>query len=102
MLSIEIVFVKEVEIFPKRHCGALSVNWLQSFKLSKLEDNPIVQESNPGRTRVFRGGPVGRISFKPPTLTACNFDASQLTETHNTSLERSLNLINKPKFNWED
>ena len=65
------------------------VNWLQSYKLPKLEDDPIVQESNPGRTRVVRGGPGGRIFFKPPTLTACNFDTSCPTETHSTSLKRS-------------
>ena len=89
MLSIEIVFVKEVEIFPKMYCGSLKFNWLQNYKVSKLEDYPIVRESNPGRTRVVRGGPDGRIFFKPPTLTACNFDASQPTENHSTSLERS-------------
>ena len=72
MLSIEIVFVKEVEIFPKRYYGSLWVNWLQSYKLSKLEDDPAVQESN----HVVRGGPGGRFFFKPPTLTACNFDTS--------------------------
>ena len=76
MLYIEIVFVKEVEIFQKRYCGSLQVNWLQSYKLSKLEDDPIVRESNLGCTRVVRGGPAGRIFLKPPTLTACNFDAS--------------------------
>ena len=70
------MFVKEVKIFLKRYCGSLLVNWLQNYKLSKLEDDPIVQESKLGRTRVVRGGPVGRIFFKPPTLTACNFDAS--------------------------
>ena len=74
VLSIEIV--KEVEIFPKRYCGSLYVNWLQSYKLSKLEDDPIVWELNLGRTPVVRGGPDGRIFFKPPTLTACNFDAN--------------------------
>ena len=30
VLSIDIVFVKEVKIFPKRYCGSLWVNWLQS------------------------------------------------------------------------
>ena len=54
-----------------------------------LEDDPIVRESNLGRIRVVRGGPAGRFSFKPPTLTACNFDTSQPTEAHSTSLERS-------------
>ena len=42
----------------------------------KLEDDLIVQESNPGCTRVVRGGPRGRIFFRSPTLTACNFAAS--------------------------
>ena len=32
--------------------------------------------SGPVQTRIIRAGPFGRISFKPPTLTACNFDAS--------------------------
>ena len=41
----------------------------------------------PGYPRSNR--PIGRIFFKPPTLTACNFDASWPTETHSTSLERS-------------
>ena len=76
MLLIEIVFVKEVELFPKRYCGSLKVDWLQSYKLPKLEDDPIFQELNLGRTHVVRGGPGGRIFLKPPTLTACNFDAS--------------------------
>ena len=75
-LSIETLFVKEAKIFPKKYCGSLYVHWLQSYKLSKLEDDPIVRVSNPGRTRVVRDGPVGRIFFKPPTLTAFNFDAS--------------------------
>ena len=70
-------------------CLARLVNWLQSCKLSKLENDPIVRELNLGRTCVARGGPAGRIVFKPPTLTACNFDASHPIETHNTSLERS-------------
>ena len=38
---------------------------------------------------MVRGGPAGRICFKPPTLTACNFDPSQPTKTQSTSLERS-------------
>ena len=75
VLLIELGFVKEVEIFPNRYCGSLQVNWMQSCKLSKMEDDPIVRESNLGRTRVVRGGPAGRIFFKPPSLTACNFDA---------------------------
>ena len=54
-----------------------------------MEDDIIVRESNPGRKRVVRGWPAGRIFFKPPTLTACNFDASRPTETQSTSLERS-------------
>ena len=74
--KFKVVFVKEVKIFLKRYCGSLQVNWCQSFKLSKLEDDPIIWESNPSRTHVLRGGPDGRIFFKPPTLTACNFDAS--------------------------
>ena len=76
MLLIEIVFVKEVELFPKRYCGSLKVNWLQSYKLPKLEDDPIVLESNLGCTHVVRGGPGARIFFKPPTLIACNLDGS--------------------------
>ena len=70
------MFVKEVEIFPKRFCGYLYVNWLQGYKLSKLEDDPIVWESNPGRTRVVRLGPGAEFFVKPPTLTACNFEVS--------------------------
>ena len=46
---------------------------LQAIKLGGLS-YPL--GSNPGHTRVVRGGPAGRIFFKPPTLTACNFDAS--------------------------
>ena len=76
MLLIEIEFVKEVEFFPKKYCGSLQVNWLQSYKLSKLQDDRIVRESRLGRTCVVRGGPDGKIFFKPPTLTACNFDAN--------------------------
>ena len=75
-LSIEILYVKEVEIFPKRCCGSLYVNWLQSYKLTKLEDDLIVQESNPSRTHVARLGPGAEFFVKPPTLTACNFEAS--------------------------
>ena len=30
-----------------------------------MEDDPFVRESNPGRTRVVRGGLDGRIFFKP-------------------------------------
>ena len=37
---MESVYVREVQIFPKRYCGSLQVNWLQSYKLSKLEDDP--------------------------------------------------------------
>ena len=37
VLLIEIVFVKEIKISPKRYCGSLQVNWRQSYKLSKLE-----------------------------------------------------------------
>ena len=89
VLSIEIAFVKEVEIFLKRYCGSLYFNWLQSYKLSKLEDDPIIWELNLGRTRVVRIGPGGEFFVKPPTLTACNFAASQPTETHCTFLKRS-------------
>ena len=67
------MFVKEVEIFPKRYCGSLKVNWRQNYK---LEDDPVVRVSNLGRTRVVRGGPGGRIFLKPPNVTACNFGAS--------------------------
>ena len=48
VLSIESEFVKEVYIFQERYCGSLNVNWLQSYKLSKLVDDPIVQESTLG------------------------------------------------------
>ena len=76
MLLIEIMLVREVEIFPKRYCGSLQDNWLQSYKLSNLEDDPIIRELNPGRTRVIRLGPGAEFFVKPPTLTACNFEAS--------------------------
>ena len=33
----------------------------------KLEDDPIVKKSNPGRTCVVRDGPGGRMFFKSPT-----------------------------------
>ena len=59
VLSIDIVFVREVKIVPKRYSGSLLVNWLQSYKLSKLEEDPIVRESKLGCTRVVRGGPGG-------------------------------------------
>ena len=52
------------------------VNWLQSYKLPKLEDDPIIRESNPGRTRVVRLGPGAEFFVKPPTSTAYNFAAS--------------------------
>ena len=51
------------------------VKGLQNYKLSKLEGDLIVRESNPGRTRVVGGGPRGRIFFRSPTLTACSFAA---------------------------
>ena len=51
-------FVREVEIFPK------------SYKLSNLEDDPIVWELNQGQIRVVRVRLGGRIFFKSPTLTA--------------------------------
>ena len=70
------MYVKEVKIFPKRYCRSLYVNWLQSYKLSKLEDDPIIQESNPGRIHVVRLGPGAEFFVKPPTLTASNFEAS--------------------------
>ena len=54
-----------------------------------MEDDPVIEESNPGRMRVVRGGLDGRIFFKPQTLTACNFDTSLSTETQSTSLERT-------------
>ena len=41
-----------------------------------MDDDPIVLESNPGRTRVVRLGPEAEFFVKPPTLTACNFEAS--------------------------
>jgi len=80
---------EKAQIPPKRHRRRPQVNWLQSHKLSKLEDDLIVRESNPGRTRVVRGGPRGRIFFRSPTLTACTSAALRPTETHSTSLERS-------------
>ena len=49
-LLIEIVFVKEVKIFPKRYCESLRVNRRQSYKLSELEDDPIRSSGN--RTQV--------------------------------------------------
>ena len=75
-LQIEIVYIKEVEIFPKRYCRSLWVNWLQSYKLSKLGNDPIVWESNPGHTRVVRVVPGAEFFVRPPTLTACNFAVS--------------------------
>ena len=54
---------------------------MQSYKLSKLEVDPIVQESNLG--------PGAEFFVRPPTLTACIFGASWPTETHSTSLEIS-------------
>ena len=65
------------------------VNWLQSYNLSKLEDDPIVQESNPGRNRVVRLGQRAESFVKPQTLTACNFAASGSRKTQSTSLKRS-------------
>ena len=40
------------------------------------DDPNIVRESNLGRTRVVRLGPGAEFFVKPPTLTACNFEAS--------------------------
>ena len=40
------------------------------------KDDPIIRESNPGRTRVVRLGPGEDFFVKPPTLIACNFDTS--------------------------
>ena len=75
VLSIDIVFVREVKIVPKRYSGSLLVNWLQSYKLSKLKDDLIIRESNTCSTRVVRGGPRSRIFFRSPTLRACSFAA---------------------------
>ena len=36
------------------------------LRSTKLEHNPIVQDSNPGRWWVVRHWPSGRISFRPP------------------------------------
>ena len=55
---------------------SLQINLLQSYKLSKMEDDPSVQESNLGCTHVVEGEPDDRIFFKPPTLKACNFATS--------------------------
>ena len=46
-------------------------------------------KSSRTRTLVVRLRQGGVIFFKPPSLTACNFDASHSKETHSTSLERS-------------
>ena len=40
------------------------------------KDDRIVQGSNPGRTRVVRLGSGAEFFVQPPTLTACNFEAS--------------------------
>ena len=63
---------------------------------SKLEDDPTVQESNLGQTRVVRLGPGTEFFVKPPILTACNFEASRSIETCSASLKRSqpLNIHN--------
>ena len=45
-----------------------------------MKDDPIVQESNPGRTRVVRLGPGAEFFVKPPTLTAGNFAALSPTD----------------------
>ena len=45
-------------------------------QLKKLEDDPIVWESNPGRTRGAQLGPGAEFFVKPPTLTGCNFAVS--------------------------
>ena len=45
--------------------------------------------SGPVRTRITRGGPFGRIFYKPPTLMAGRSAAIWPTATHSTSLERS-------------
>ena len=47
-----------------------------NYNLSNLEDDPIVWESYPGRTRVVRLEPGAEFFVKPPTLTACIFAAS--------------------------
>ena len=98
------MYFKEVDIFPKRYCGSLWVNWLQSYKLSKLEDDPIVQESNPGRTCVVRLGPGAEFFVKPPTLTACNFASCLL---YIVSIQRSSRISstgfahsNRPHLHW--
>ena len=61
----------------------------QIYMLSKLKDDLIICESNPGCTCVARGGLRGRIFFRSPTLTACSFAALWPRETHSTSFERS-------------
>ena len=47
-LCIKSLCVEKVKIIPKRYFGFLFINWLQSYKLSKLEDVPIIQKSTSG------------------------------------------------------
>ena len=58
-----------------RVCKTAGGQSQRSEKNMTLEDDLIVRELNPGRTRVVRGGPRGRIFFRSPTLTACSFAA---------------------------
>ena len=58
---------------------------LQSVKVGGQNKILLIR---PARTKRIRTGPIGRILFWPPTLTASNLDASWSTETHSTSLER--------------
>ena len=46
-----------------------------NYKLLKLEDDPIVQESNLGRNHLVRHGPGAEFFVKPPTSTPCDFVA---------------------------
>ena len=90
-----IVYLERVEIFSKRFCGPLKVNWLQSLKLSKMEVWKRFCH-NLGLTWAEQHN-----FFKPPTLTACNFAASWPTETQSTSLERYKPSKNR-NLNFED
>ena len=89
VLLVNIKFVKEVQVFPKSYCGSLYVNWLQSYKLSKLEVWKKFCLPAPIKPHTDSPSWTPGQQDHPSFLTACNFVASWPTDTHSTSLERS-------------
>ena len=86
--KLKLFMLRRLKSFKRNTVGLCRSTGCKVISCQSWQFKKILPRS-PSRLRVARGRLRGRIFFKAPTLTGCNFAANWPTETHSTSLERS-------------